>query len=430
MNLKTTLFSIVLIALVALIGCDSAQKMVIDNMPVEPTLDEMPTDMETGPANLVWFIYYPERAWHEASNAYYQWLRSTIFEWHSVILHESEIPNETRIYQNNIEDTGPLWFLEFEFDSFLDAKAYMDHPDIMGLFNAVTDTTLDAKSYIFIERSDYEKQEQAFPNVIKGIILVEYHPGGKAAYLEWVASISDILVGPPELQAIASYDNASGEAPHRLVTLEFSSQEDATAYEELEEIMAIEAELDVRTASWSSHTFELQSGSTGRESAEAAEPETTPPETPKIDVDFSDIDRTIEFDSGLIAHYTAEEFKRQIAHWESKTFETAAEAIVSEEVLAYMESVKAWIQEHCWKGFSPVPPPAFSVIFRSEEERQKFFDAMPGTYATYDGFPPTADTVDKATWWTVGVGTAIVDEKPSYFFGDIDPFYPCENSPQ
>ena len=64
---------------------------------------------------------------------------------------------------------------------------------------------------------------------------------------------------PPQLKTVASYDNYNGENPHRLVELEFASQADATAYEELGDIVAIEAELDVHAGSWMSHTFELRS---------------------------------------------------------------------------------------------------------------------------------------------------------------------------
>ena len=49
------------------------------------------------------------------------------------------------------------------------------------------------------------------------------------------------------------------ETPHRLVEFEFANQEDATAYGELDNIMAIEDELDVRAGSWTEHTFELRS---------------------------------------------------------------------------------------------------------------------------------------------------------------------------
>ena len=81
----------------------------------------------------------------------------------------------------------------------------------------------------------------------------------KKSYLEWVASISSVLVGPPQLKAVSSYDNYNGASPHRLFVMEFATQEDADAYQELEDIQAIETELDVRAASWEQHTFELRS---------------------------------------------------------------------------------------------------------------------------------------------------------------------------
>ena len=61
------------------------------------------------------------------------------------------------------------------------------------------------------------------------------------------------------MKLIISYDNYYGESPHRLIEFEFASQEDATAYEELEEIMAIQAELDNQAGNWVLHTFELRS---------------------------------------------------------------------------------------------------------------------------------------------------------------------------
>ncbi len=112
--------------------------------------------------------------------------------------------------------------------------------------------------HTFIQRSNYAKSKEGnYP--IKCVSFIDYPLGGKQTYLEWVDSISPVLVGPPQLKAIASYDNYYGESPHRLVESEFSSQEDATAYDELEDIMALELELDVRTSSWTRHTFELRS---------------------------------------------------------------------------------------------------------------------------------------------------------------------------
>ena len=250
MNLKlANSFLIALITLVAFAGCERAQDMAMDSMPsADATMDETMTDMENGPVSLVWLVDYPEGA----KDVYLEWIASV-----APTLQAPEEVNRIRSY-DNVEEVSPHRFVEFEFDSFLDAAAYMNRPEIAAVFEDLPNHATEVSAHTFIERSDYAKTEKKdWP--IKGIIFIEYPLGGKAAYLEWVDSISSALVGPPQLKAIASYDNYNGEFPHRLVTMEFETPEDVTAYEELEEIMAIEAELDVRAASWVLHTFELRS---------------------------------------------------------------------------------------------------------------------------------------------------------------------------
>ena len=240
------LFMIILIAFVALAGCQRVQDMVADTTPsTDTTMDDM---VEAVPVKLVWLVDYPE----EGKDTYLEWIASI-----ASTLQAPEEVNRIRSY-DNLEDVGPRRFVEFEFDSFLDAAAYMNRPEIAAVFEELPNRATQVSAHTFIERSDYAKTEKKDWS-IKGIIFIEYPLGGKAEYLEWVASISTELVAPSQLKAIASYDNYYGESPHRIVTLEFASNEDATAYEELEEIMAIEAELDVRAASWFSYTFELRS---------------------------------------------------------------------------------------------------------------------------------------------------------------------------
>lgn len=239
---------IILIALVALVGCDRTQRTVLDATPADATMDEAMMDMETTPVKLVWLVDYPEGG----KDIYLEWIAAI-----APTLQAPEEVNRIRSYDNT-EEVSPHRFVEFEFDSFVDAMTYMNRPEIAAVFEALPNHASRVSAHTFIERSDYSKTgEDDWP--IKGIIFVEYPLGGKAAYLEWVASISDALVGPAELKAVASYDNYNGENPHRLVELEFASQADATAYEELEEIIAIETELDIHAGSWMSHTFELRS---------------------------------------------------------------------------------------------------------------------------------------------------------------------------
>ena len=243
------LFLVILITLVALAGCDKAQKTVLDVMPADATMDETMTDMEATPVKLVWLIDYPEGE------------KEIYLEWVATVAPTLQAPvevNRIRSYDNNREEVSPNRFVEFEFDSFVDAMTYINRPEIAGVLNDLPNHATQVSAHTFIERSDYSKAgEGDWP--IKGVILIEYPLGGKAEYLEWVASISHILVGPPQVKAISSYDNYNGETPHRLVELEFTSQEDVDAYKELEDVMAIEAELDVRAGSWVLHVLELRS---------------------------------------------------------------------------------------------------------------------------------------------------------------------------
>ena len=250
MNLKfANLFLIILIALVALAGCDRGQRVVMDSMPsADATMDDAMTDMEKVPVSLVWLVDYPEGE----KEIYLEWIASV-----AATLQAPGEVNRIRSYDNR-ENVTPHRFVEFEFDSFVDAMTYMNRPEIAAVFEDLPNHATQVSAHTFIERSDYAKAETSdWP--IKGVIFINYPLGGKKAYLEWVASISSVLVEPPQLKAVSSYDNYNGESPHRLFVIEFASQEDADTYQELEDIQAIEAELDVRAASWEQHTFELRS---------------------------------------------------------------------------------------------------------------------------------------------------------------------------
>lgn len=250
MNLKlANSFLIILVAFIALAGCEQAQRVMVDGMPsADATMDETMTDMEKVPVSLVWLVDYPEGA----KDVYLEWIASV-----APTLQAPAEVNRIRSYDNR-EETTPHRFVEFEFDSFVDAMMYMNRPEIAGVFEDLPNHATQVSAHTFIERSDYAKIEgDDWP--IKGVIFVDYPLGGKAAYLEWVASVSSALVGPPQVKAVSSYDNYNGESPHRLVVLEFASQEDIDVYEELEDIMAIEAELDNQSSSWVLHTFELRS---------------------------------------------------------------------------------------------------------------------------------------------------------------------------
>ena len=250
MNLKlVNLFLIILIALVALTGCEKAQKMVVGGVPADTTMDETMTDMEAIPVRLVWLIDYPEGG----KDAYIAWVASI-----AATLQAPEEIVRIRSYDNEDPEMSPNRLVEFDFNSFLDAATYLNRPEIAAVLEDIPNHSSAATVHTFIQRSDYAKGEEG-DWMVKGIYLIDYPLGGKQAYLEWVESVSPILIEPPQLKAIASYDNYYGESPHRLVELEFANQEDAAVYEELEDIMAVEAELGNRAGSWAVHTFELRS---------------------------------------------------------------------------------------------------------------------------------------------------------------------------
>ena len=250
MNLKlANFFFSVIIVLVALMGCDRAQKTVLDVMPADATMDETMTDIEAVPVKLVWLVDYPEGG----KDAYLAWI--------AAVAPTLQAPAEVvriKSYDNVEADMSPSRFVEFEFGSFVDAMTYMNRPEVAAVFEDLPNHATQVSAHTFIERSDYAKAEVGdWP--IKGVLFINYPLGGKKAYLEWVASVSSALVGPPQLKAVSSYDNYNGESPHRLFVMEFASQEDSDAYGTLEEIMAIETELDNQASSWEQHTFELRS---------------------------------------------------------------------------------------------------------------------------------------------------------------------------
>ena len=244
MSKVNLIFSLILIvSIIGLTGCERVKDVVIDSMP-EDTDDSMDV-----PVKLVWFIDYPEGG----KDAYIEWVSSI-----ASILQAPDEVTRIRSYDNEDPTMSPNRLVEFEFNNFLDAATYLNRTDISEILADIPNHSSKATVYTFIKRSDYDKSgEDNYP--IKYIVLVNYPLGGKQAYLDWVASNSSALTDPPELKAIASYDNFYGESWHRLVQFEFASREESEVYEAREDLQAIKAQLDTRTAGWAEHTFELRS---------------------------------------------------------------------------------------------------------------------------------------------------------------------------
>lgn len=236
-------FIVFLMASVVMAGCTTVSDVVMDATQEDDSM------VDADPVKIIMFIDYPIGG----KDAYIAWVSSV-----ASTLQAPEEVKRIRSYDNQDQTVSPNRLVEFEFDSFLDSATYLNRPEISDVLLDIPNYSSVADVHIYIERSDYEKTDEAdYP--IKFISLIDYPLGGKDEYLAWVSSISSTLVDPPQLKRISSYDNYYGESPHRLFTIEFSSQEDADAYEALEEIQAIEDELDVRAGSWSSHIFELRS---------------------------------------------------------------------------------------------------------------------------------------------------------------------------
>ena len=235
------IFSVV--ALIALTSCERVQNVVVDTVQPEDGM------VEAVPVKFVLLIDYPEGA----KDAYIEWVKSLV-----PTLQAPEEIRRIRSYDNEDQTMSPNRLVEYEFDSFLDMATYLNRPKIAKIMEDIPNHASDVTVHTFIQRSDYAKDEEGdWP--VKGVLLIDYPLGGKQAYLDWVESVSPTTVGPAQLKTIASYDNYYGETPHRLVEFEFANQEDSATYGELEDIKAIEAELDVRTGSWTQHTFILRS---------------------------------------------------------------------------------------------------------------------------------------------------------------------------
>ena len=234
---------ILIISIIGLTGCERVQDVVIDSMP-EDTDGSM-----DAPVKLVLFVDYPE----DSKDDYIAWVSSV-----AATLQAPDEVTRIRSYDNEDPTMSPNRLVEFEFNNFLDAASYLNRTDISEILIDIPNHTSNATVYTFIERSDYDKSGEGNYS-IKYIILVNYPLGGKQAYLDWVASNSSALTDPPELKAIASYDNFYGESWHRLVQFEFASREESEVYEAREDLQDLKAQLDTRTASWTEHTFELRS---------------------------------------------------------------------------------------------------------------------------------------------------------------------------
>lgn len=255
-----------LIALIALCGCEEATNLLADALspeapvveatpveeitiadtPSEPVMDSV--DMESMPVKLVLLVDYPLGGKEE----YLEWIVSI-----APIIRAPEELKRLATY-DNVDGSNPHRLVEFEFDSFADSMSYFNRPDVAAVFADLPNHTSSASSHVFVQRSDYAKNESTSRNV-KSVYLIDYPLGDKAQYLAEVAAVAPVLQTPDEVKRIAAYDNYYGVSPHRLVELEFDSYAEANAYAELTAIRDVNAELPNRTGRTTVLTFELRS---------------------------------------------------------------------------------------------------------------------------------------------------------------------------
>ena len=75
--------------------------------------------------------------------------------------------------------------------------------------------------------------------MVKFVYSIDYPPGKKRDYLDWVRTIADTLQQPQELKRLASYDNVFSASPQRVVEFTFESMEDGARYFERPEMVRI-----------------------------------------------------------------------------------------------------------------------------------------------------------------------------------------------
>ena len=168
---------VALIALVALVGCDTARDMVMDTMSsmdneMTDAMDTMSSmdnemtdaapDMEAIPVKLVWLINYPVGG------------KADYIAWIATVAPTLQAPEELKrvASYDNVRGENPHRLVEFEFDSFADAATYLNRPDIAAILAALPDHSSEASTHVFIQRSDYSKSEDS-TRMAKLVYLVD-----------------------------------------------------------------------------------------------------------------------------------------------------------------------------------------------------------------------------------------------------------------
>ena len=165
---------VALIALVALVGCDTARDMVIDtmssmdnemtdamdmmsstdtemgdmtdmmSMDTEMMADAAP-DMEAIPVKLVWLINYPVGG------------KADYIAWIATVAPTLQAPEEVKriASYDNYYGVSPHRFIEFEFDSVEEANTYLEREEIRAVNAELPNRASRVTQLMFELRSDY-----------------------------------------------------------------------------------------------------------------------------------------------------------------------------------------------------------------------------------------------------------------------------------
>ncbi|MYE90272.1 hypothetical protein F4X33_14875 [Candidatus Poribacteria bacterium] len=129
----------------------------------------------------------------------------------------------------------------------------IDAMEMMSSTDTGVEDMMNMMSSTDTEMADME----AIP--VKLVWLVNYPVGRKADYLAWIAAVAPTLLAPEEVNRVASYDNARGENPHRLVEFEFDSYVDAATYLSRPDVAAVFEALPDHSSEVSTHVFAQRS---------------------------------------------------------------------------------------------------------------------------------------------------------------------------
>ena len=140
-----SMFLVVLIALVALVGCDIGRDMVMDMMPSTDTEMADASDMAAVPVKLVWLINYP----FGGKEAYIAWVASV-----APTLQEPEEVKRIASY-DNYYGASPHRLVEFEFDTIEDSNSYQEREESQAINAELPNRAGSVTLLTFVLRSDY-----------------------------------------------------------------------------------------------------------------------------------------------------------------------------------------------------------------------------------------------------------------------------------